>query len=86
MMGEEKMAEKFDVTKHIFVPKHVKMGDSEVEALLQQYNITKKQLPKILRSDPALKNIDVKPGDVIRIVRKSQTSGEAFYYRMVVNA
>jgi len=46
---------------------------------------TEKDLPKILLTDPALKNLDVKTGDVIKITRRSQTAGYTTYYRVVVN-
>ena len=32
----------------------------------------------------ALVNLGVKPGDMIRITRKSATAGESFYYRYVI--
>lgn len=46
--------------------------------------VTEKELPKILLLDPALKNLEAKPRDVVRITRKSQTAGYSTYYRIVV--
>lgn len=45
--------------------------------------VTEKEMPKILLTDPALKNLEAKAGDVVRITRKSQTAGHATYYRVV---
>jgi len=73
-----------DVAKHSLVPKHIKLSDKEKEKLLERYSITTDQLPKIRLTDPALMNLDAKEGDVIKIVRKSPTAGEADYYRIVV--
>lgn len=80
------MATKIDLSKHEYVPKHVKLSNVEVEKLLSNFNISKKQLPKILRSDPAIKEMELKQGEVIKIIRKSPTCGESVYYRVVVNA
>jgi len=77
---------KIDISKHEFVPKHVKLSDSDVEALLNKYNISKRQLPKILKNDPAIVHLDLKGGDVVKIIRKSATAGESTYYRVVINA
>jgi len=70
----------------VLVPKHTKMSEQEVQKLLDKYNLTLKQLPKIQRNDPAIQNLDVKPGDVIKIERNSQTVGDVDFYRMVSNA
>ena len=70
----------------MLVPKHTKMSEQEVQKLLDKYNLTLKQLPKIQRNDPAIQNLDVKPGDVIKIERNSQTVGDVDFYRMVSNA
>lgn len=72
-------------TKHILVPKHMKLSEKEKEELFKRYNITLKELPQILKEDPAIANLDLKPGDVIKIIRKSQTSGESIFYRGVSN-
>ena len=80
------MATKNNVWEHVLVPKHTKMSEQEVQKLLDKYNLTLKQLPKIQRNDPAIQNLDVKPGDVIKIERNSQTVGDVDFYRMVSNA
>ncbi len=67
------------------VPKHEILPKEEVERVLEKYNITKGQIPKILESDPMVKKIKAKPGDVIKITRKSKTAGESIYYRVVVS-
>lgn len=79
------MNKKFKTDKHILIPKHSKLSDSQKEKLLEKYNISIKELPRILKTDPALISLDVKPGDVIKITRKSSTAGEAIFYRVVVN-
>ena len=66
------------------VPDHQIMTPEEVETLLHQFDITDDQLPKIYHDDPAVKEAGAKPGNVLRIIRKSQTAGEATSYRLVV--
>ena len=75
--------QKFKVDKHILTPKHVKLGEREKAQLLEKYHVTSKELPKILKTDAALRELDAKPGDVIKISRKSQTAGESIFYRAV---
>ena len=72
-----------DATKHKFVPKQVKISDSEKAALLKEYKVQLKDLPKILRKDSAISKLSVKAGDVIRIERGSKTAGVSNYYRVV---
>ncbi len=76
---------KFKVDKHILTPKHMKLGEREKAQLFEKYHVTSKELPKILKTDSAIKELDAKPGDIIKIVRKSQTAGEAFFYRVVMD-
>ena len=71
---------------HILVPEHSKISEKEKHELLEQYRITDKELPRILKADAAIAHLDVKPGDVIKISRKSPTAGETVFYRVVVSA
>ena len=75
---------KFDISDHILVPKHEKLSQVKTKELLESYGITLQRLPKINVNDPALKDMDVKVGDVIKITRNSPTTGESVYYRVVV--
>ena len=79
------MKKKFKIDKHILIPKHSKLSNTQKEKLLEKYNISIKELPKLLRTDPAIVSLDPKPSDVIKIVRKSPTASEAIFYRVVVD-
>ncbi len=73
-----------NVLDHVMVPEHKIMSEEEVQTLFARYHLTSDQLPKIFHDDPAAKAIKAKLGDVIRIVRYSQTAGIAESYRLVV--
>jgi len=73
------------ILEHELVPKHIILSPEEREEVLKKYNITKlSQFPRILKSDPVVKAIGAKKGDLIKIIRKSTTAKEAIYYRVVV--
>jgi DNA-directed RNA polymerase subunit H len=76
----------FKVSDHILVPEHKKLSKEEKKELLDRYNITTKELPKIMKEDAAIQHISVDVGDVIRIERKSPTAGKTAYYRVVTRA
>ena len=80
----DKTKNDFDVVKHIYVPKHEIMPKMEADEILSIYNVRPEQLPIIFLSDPVMKELDPKPGDMIKITRKSSTAGESIYYRYVV--
>ena len=73
-----------DITKHELVPKHILLGDKEKEELLKRYGIILRQLPRMLASDPLVELLNCKVGDVVKIIRKSETAGDTEYYRVVV--
>lgn len=54
---------------HILQPKHTKLKEKEAQELLEKFNISKAQLPKILSNDPALPEGCV-VGDIVKIDRK----------------
>ncbi len=72
------------VPNHVYVPKHEIMTKKEAEQVLKEYNCNATELPLIFVTDPAIIGLGVKPGDMIRITRKSGTSGISLYYRYVV--
>ncbi len=72
------------VTNHIFVPKHSKISEKERKELLEIYHIDAEHLPKIFTDDPAIQDLEVKAGDIVKIVRKSPTAGEIAFYRNVI--
>jgi DNA-directed RNA polymerase subunit H len=74
----------FDLFEHKLVPKHEILTQKEVEQLLAEYRVQPYQLPQIKSSDPSVKAIDAKPGDILRIIRKSPTAGTHIAYRYVV--
>ena len=73
-----------NVFEHEFVPKHIILSKGEVEKLLETYKIRPFQLPKIKDTDPVVKALNAKHGDILKIIRQSPTAGEADYYRCVV--
>ena len=72
------------VPDHVYVPKHEIMAKKEAQKVLDEFNCKPTELPLIFVTDPAILGLGVKPGDMIRITRKSGTAGESTYYRYVV--
>ncbi len=80
-MSEKKVIK---ITNHAYQPKHEILHKKDAEEILKKYNTKPSQLPYIMISDKALEDLDVRPGDIIKITRKSPTAGESVYYRYVV--
>ena len=66
---------------HILQPKHTKLKAEEVKALLDKYNISLSQLPKIKLNDKMVSE-GCEKGEVLKIERKEGDSVE-LYYRVV---
>jgi DNA-directed RNA polymerase subunit H len=78
------LAEEFNILNHELVPEHIILKENEIKEVLEKFNIKPENLPKILLSDPAVKAINAKEGDILKIVRKSKTAGISIYYRIVI--
>jgi DNA-directed RNA polymerase subunit H len=74
----------FDIFEHALVPFHEILTEKEKNQLLTQFKVKPYQMPQIRSGDPAVKVIGAKPGDVLKITRKSSTAGEHVTYRYVV--
>ena len=73
----------FNITHHEIVPRHILLSEEESKKVLDEFQATKSQLPKLLSSDPVAKYYGMKAGDICKIIRHSPMTGESFYYRMV---
>lgn len=73
----------FNITKHSIVPKHSVISNSQKIKLLKTFRITDSQLPRILLSDPIVRYYGLKKGQVVKIIRPSETAGEYIHYRLV---
>lgn len=80
------MTKELDISKHELVPKHELLTEEEKAEVMKRFSITPRQLPRMLDTDPMSKKLGAKAGDVIKITRKSETAGEAEYYRVVIKA
>jgi len=76
----------FNIFKHEYVPEHRILSPEEAREVLKRYRVKPYQLPWIRASDPAVIAIGAQPGDIIEIKRRSETAGEAVFYRYVVEA
>ncbi|KON33737.1 MAG: DNA-directed RNA polymerase subunit H [miscellaneous Crenarchaeota group-6 archaeon AD8-1] len=74
----------FEIFNHILVPRHEILTEQEKNQILAEYKLQPYQMPHIKAIDPVVKAIGALPGDVLRIIRKSQTAGEHISYRYVV--
>ncbi len=74
----------FDIFEHHLVPKHEILSLEEKDKVLEQFRVEAYQLPRIRTTDPIVRVVGAKPGDLIKITRKSQTAGEYVSYRYVV--
>ena len=82
--AKKEAPEEPSILEHFLVPKHRVLPPEEAQKVLEKYRVKPQQLPYILASDPVVKAIGAKPGDIIEIIRDSETAGKAVYYRIVV--
>lgn len=69
----------FNISNHVLVPKHILLTDEEKKDIMEKYNTTEDQLPKMKITDPMAKYLGLKLGNVCKIMRKTP------YYRIIVD-
>jgi DNA-directed RNA polymerase subunit H (RpoH/RPB5) len=76
----------YNLMNHVLVPKCNILTDEETTLFKQKYSVqTNKQLPEISRFDPQSLVMCMRPGDIVRFERKSQSALHYDYYRLCVN-
>ena len=76
----------FNILKHTFVPKHIKLNEEEKAEFYKKFNIQSDlQIPEISRFDPVAKIIFLRPGDVCKIIRYDKISYMNEFYRICVS-
>ena len=73
-----------DVTEHRLVPAHALLSPEDRQALLDRYKLRAEQLTRIQRTDPVARYYGLKVGDVVKIVRPSETAGRYVTYRVCI--
>lgn len=81
---------RFEVMNHILVPEHRLLTPKEAEDVLKKYSISIEELPKIRRSDSCVRSLELRVGEIprgsiIKIVRRSETAGISYAYRLVID-
>ena len=75
----------FNILQHSLVPYVEILPEDKVEELKKTLNIKDvKQLPEVSRFDPVSLAIALRPGQVVKYVRGSQTALKTDYYRVCV--
>lgn len=73
----------YNITESEYVPRHIIMSKDESAKVLEEMQINETDLPRAKHSDPVIRYLGGRSGQVVKIIRKSETTGESFYYRLI---
>ena len=65
------MKNDINILGHDLVPKHIVLSEAEKNKVMKKFGIKRvSQFPKIFKNDPALRDLEVNAGTLIKIIRK----------------
>jgi DNA-directed RNA polymerase subunit H (RpoH/RPB5) len=75
----------YNPMKHELVPNHTKITEEEGKKLMEDLQLkSKTQIPLIQRTDVIARWLGLAQGDIVRITRYNETSGEYYFYRCCI--
>jgi DNA-directed RNA polymerase subunit H (RpoH/RPB5) len=72
-----------NIIDHIDSPRYELLTEDQEKEVMDSYLLKKKEMKKILTSDPIVFYFNLKRGNIIRIIRPSEQSGNSIDYRIV---
>ena len=73
-----------NVTDHVLVPLHVPLSETQKQEVLDKFRITERQLPAIREDDVIARYFGLRVGNVVKIIRPSQSAGRYTTFRCCV--
>jgi DNA-directed RNA polymerase subunit H (RpoH/RPB5) len=75
-----------NIVDHVLVPKHIVLSKDETDAVLEAYRAKKRDMLLIKTTDAVAKYYNMKPGEIVKIIRPSVMTVEAPAYRLVIKS